>query len=342
MARVLVGILRRKPRKLPLEKDAEQLEVDVLVFSPKGIKSKSNRVHGFLYSKGRWSKVNSPFPAAVYNRIYTRKHKLATTLEAIIGKDKFFNHITWFDKWKIYSFLKAARISSLPETMLYSSKGIEEMLKRYDKLIVKPCRGQFGKDVYRIEYSDSSYRLYNNLDFLICTEATVAEFTSSIAHHFQDKRYIIQRFITFAQYNERAYDIRLYVQKGSRGTWSVTGGFCRVAVRGSFLTNYCSEIMSITKMVMVHQAFSAIQLRQMKRISLLAAKVIATKLGHVGEVCLDFCLDCNGLLWIVEVNGHTQKKLLSRLKDANLERVRYYYPLAYAKHLAIVDNAYAK
>jgi len=343
MAKVLLGVLKSKVKKLRLEKEADILGIDVLVFSPKGIQWKARRIRGYLYSNGKWAKTRCPFPAAVYNRIYSNRKRVTAKLEKIIGKDTVFNCITWFDKWKIHSILrKTGVVSALPDTMLYSFDGIEEMLAKHGKIIVKPCRGEFGNSVYRIEAAESGYSLLNNLEISIITESTVEKLLSSIDYLFKEKPFILQQFIPFARYKERVFDIRMYVQKNARGTWVNTGGFCRVAVQGTYITNFSSDLTSINEMVVTHQAINVIQFREMERLSLLTARSIEESIGHLGEICVDFCVDTKGSIWIIEVNGHTQKKLLLRLGDGSLERIRYYYPLVYAQHLAITKNAYLK
>lgn len=341
MAKKLVGVLRRKAKELRLEKDADALGIDVLVFSPKEIQWRSKRIRGYLYSKGSWSETESTFPAAVYNRIYTSEIKLAAKLEKAIGENTVFNSVTWFDKWEVYTALRKTKAASaLPETMLYSLDGLKKMLARYRKIIVKPRRGQFGKGVCRIEASESGYELYQNLSIPKFVEADLEEFLAKAGRFFTGKSYILQQFIPFARYNGRIFDIRLYVQKNGRGQWAVAGGFSRLAVAGAYLTNQSSELVGIQEMLTRRRAINARQYEEMKKLGMVVAKALEKSMGHLGEVCVDFCVDTSGSIWIIEVNGHTQKKLLWRLGDANLERIRSYNPLAYAQHLAITKNAY--
>lgn len=341
MAKLLVGVLSRKAKELRLEKDADALGIDVLVFSPRGIKWGAKRIGGYLYSQGRWSETQSRFPAAVYNRIYTASNKLTAKLEKAIGEKTVFNSVTWFDKWEVYTSLRKTKAApALPETMLYSLDGLKKMLAKHGKVIVKPRRGQFGKGVYRIEASKSGYSLYHNLGIPKHSESSVEKLFFSIDYLFRAKPFILQQFISFAQLNGQVFDIRLYVQKNGRGVWTVNGGFSRVAFEGVYITNQSSHLTSIPQMLK-QRAITARQYEEMKKLGIVAAKALEKSMGHLGEVCVDFCVDTSGSIWIIEVNGHTQKKLLLRLGDASLERIRYYHPLEYAQHLAIRKNAYA-
>lgn len=340
MAKALVGVLSRKAKELRLEKDADALGIDVLVFSPRGIKWKAKLIRGYLYSQGKWSETQSPFPGAVYNRIYTASNKLTARLEKAIGEKTVFNSVTWFDKWDVYTTLRKTKAASaLPETMLYSLDGLKKMLAKYGKVIVKPRRGQFGKGVYRIEASEAGYSLYHNLSIPKHTEPSVEKLFFSIDYLFRAKPFILQQFIPFAQYKGQIFDIRLYVQKNGRGAWTVNGGLSRVAFEGVYITNQSSHLAGISQMVK-QRAITARQFEEMKRLCIAVAKALEKSVGHLGEVCVDFCVDASGSVWIIEVNGHTQKKLLLRLDDASVEKIRYYHPLEYAQHLAIRKNAY--
>ncbi|HOB34604.1 MAG: hypothetical protein GX090_00310 [Firmicutes bacterium] len=342
MARVLVGVLRRRAKELRLEKDADALGIDVLVFSPRDVHWPARRADGYLYSRGRWTKTRCPLPGAVYNRIYTARDQAAARLEEVLGRKAVFNRVTWFDKWEVYSILRDSGVApALPETMPFSPACAGQMLAKHGKVIIKPRRGQFGKDICRIEATDSGYSLFKDLSIPKLTEPDAKKLLAAAGPLFAEKPFILQQFIPFARHTGRIFDVRLYVQKDARGNWQVTGGFCRVAVAGSYITNQSSELVGIGEML-ARGAIEDRQLKAMQRLGLAAAAALEKRLGHLGEVCVDFCVDTGGSVWIIEVNGHTQKKLLLRLGDPQLERIRYYFPLRYAQHLAIAKNAYPK
>ena len=54
----------------------------------------------------------------------------------------------------------------------------------------------------------------------------------------------------------------------------------------------------------------------------------------LGEICVDFALDEEGNLWIIEVNGKPDKNLFFYLKDEQLLKRLYSAPFKYAYFLA--------
>jgi len=335
IARKLIGILTSKAKKLPIRREADRLGVDVLVFGPKGIFWKKRRIRGYLYSKGHWKKKRfCHLPSAIYNRKYTHRADLANKLENLIGRPTVFNSVTWFDKWRIYELLRSAKlVQYLPETGRYSPSTVANMLSQWQKLIVKPSRGSFGKDIYLMAREESSFNLYHNLQIPKISQPTLKKFITSVDHLFNAKPFIVQQFISMSRFHDKIFDIRIYVQKNGRGRWSVPGGFCRLAVGGSYITNQSIDLVGIEEMTK-YRLFSRRQFDRMRHLSVIVAKVIEAGLGHLGEMGVDFCIDMEGRLWIIEVNGHTQKSLLKRVNDKSVKKAYYFNPLAYAQHLA--------
>jgi len=72
----------------------------------------------------------------------------------------------------------------------------------------------------------------------------------------------------------------------------------------------------------------------MNSISLQAAYLLEKNIGHLGEMGVDFCLDQQGKIWIIEINGRTQKKFVKRVNDKQLTATIYSKPIEYSRYLA--------
>ncbi|MDQ0339026.1 D-alanine-D-alanine ligase-like ATP-grasp enzyme [Caldalkalibacillus uzonensis] len=150
-----------------------------------------------------------------------------------------------------------------------------------------------------------------------------------------NERFLVQQFIPLDLIDQKKYDIRIYVQKDHQGQWTVSGGFSRVVGSAdSYITNQATEIKSIHDMLKENNMLSTNQLDKMEKISIQAAQAIEYKLGHLGEMAVDFGLDHQGNPWIIEVNGRTQKKFVKRVNDSELTRTIYLKPIEYARFLA--------
>jgi hypothetical protein len=409
MKKTLIGIMVHNPKPLTAYEAAKDLNVDLLVFQPRGIKWSKKKIRGLLFRNGVWKWKTCSYPKAVYNRCYLSNKRIFYKLERAIGKGKVFNCKTLFDKWEIHNILhNSVARHHVPETYLYSASSLLSLIRKYDKLILKPSKGQLGRGVYLVErINNHDYRLYSNfypqknnkseqeskkevnglierIFDLSQKSSTAKTLLSSLVAPFKkeflnlntepsneqdvknelldsinsdrfyakiystdeqdfvkevnkllfNKRYLIQQFISLDRIDQKIYDVRMYVQKDSRGQWTTSEGFSRVGRADSYLTNYASELKRIDDIQKENNLLSTTKLKSIENISIQAAKAIERKLGHLGEMSVDFGLDHEGKPWIIEVNGRTQKKLVLSIKDEQLIRTIYLKPIGYALYLA--------
>ena len=201
----------------------------MLVFSP-GCPLAARRADGYLYSRGRWTKTRCRCPG--HNRIYTARDQAAARLEEVLGRKAVFNRVTWFDKWEVYSILRDSGVAAVCRDHALQRLR-RQMLAKHGKVIIKPRRGQFGKDICRIEATDSGHSLFKDLSIPKLTEPVPT--AGRRRPPFAEKPFILQQFIPFARHTGRIFDVRLHVQKDARAIGR-SPGICRVAVAGS-ITN---------------------------------------------------------------------------------------------------------
>ena len=476
MKTVLIGIMVGKAKPSKDYEYAKHLNVDLLVFSPKGVKWSQKKIKGYHYKNGVWEWKTCPFPEVVYNRLYLSTRTMVNKLESVIGNGKVFNCITHFDKWEIHDILRNSVIRRyVPETHLYQPDKFISLLSQYKTLILKPSKGQLGRNIYLIEQTNKNeYKLYSNLypkkmkrvseqpcsqrvnkltenknafpqskiysfvkgllskigvgikkikiareqsrsdrvnnvtenekaapqskiysfvkgllskigvgkksdhraskqdikekalelsndDRLEATkdatdkqtliekalklinddklQATIfatdkQTFVQKVNTLLNKQKFIIQQFISLDRIDQRIYDVRLYVQKDHQGKWTVSGGFSRVGNPDSYINNLITEIKSIADLLVENNLMTIEHLNKMNSISLQAAHLIEKKIGHFGEMSVDFCLDQHGKIWIIETNGKTQKRFVKRVNDEQLTATIYSKPIEYAHYLA--------
>ncbi|MEW5786171.1 MAG: YheC/YheD family protein [Bacillota bacterium] len=80
----------------------------------------------------------------------------------------------------------------------------------------------------------------------------------------------MQQFIPADQIDQNNYDIRLYVQKGGTGKWTISGGFCRISYINCYISNYCLQPGSIDYILAANSRFSKKQRRELVPITQLS------------------------------------------------------------------------
>lgn len=322
----LIGILQRHkvpPRHLKVEQ-AEFM--DLMIFTPPQQKAPLE-VQGLLLQGQNWVPRLLPLPQAVYNRIYTRKSTTANQLE--MGSDRVFNTITQLDKWKVGQILQASAIKEyLPKTRLYSWQTMAPIFQTGRTTIIKPRHGHLGHEIYLLQRRKSSWQLLKGSYAPFLRFKNEKEAKKHFLTRFGQSKWLLQEFISGALLQDRIFDLRYLLQKGSLGNWAVTGRLARVALKGYFVTNICKTILPVEKLL------SSTQQTKLEEISLQAAQILDGPLGHLGEISVDFILDDQKKPWIIEVNGLPAKELFFRLKEPPTLQKIYRFPLDYAYHLA--------
>ena len=132
-------------------------------------------------------------------------------------------------------------------------------------------------------------------------------------------------------------DFRALLQKCKTGRWQHTAVVARIADKNSIITSPRSgggvEYFST---VMNEQCLSSRKtiLKSIRDLSMEVAKTLEDQVGHFAELGLDFGVDVQGKVWLIEVNGKPLKVSIEMLKNAILTRKSYTRPLEYAVYLS--------
>jgi hypothetical protein len=303
-------------------------------FTPADIDWERKRITGLHRSNGKWAIRLFPFPQVIYNRCYELNQEKIDQLEAIIGRNKCFNHINHLNKYQIHKHLSKWLVHSLPETVPYTEENAVDLLAAHKHVYFKPCYGNMGKGVYRVELMDSGeFHIGDHHLLPKIIAANTSQFQESIRHLIGSTPYIIQRGVDIKRLSGRVFDIRVLVQKNKAGAWTVSSMITRVAYKGCFNTSIFEKMCLTTdalKRLYSQDKATAIQY-SIYDISLRSAEIIEIDSGlHLGELSVDLALDTEGHPWIIEVNGKPQKSLYQGFR---CNRIAYRRPMEYASFL---------
>lgn len=317
-------------------------KIRVMIFTPLDIIWNKRSVRCLYPMRNRWIKRWYPFPDAVYNRCYLKKKSsIMQRFESVLGEEKCFNRVTHLDKWDIQQLLVHTELNChIPETWMYNSELLKELIVEEKRLIVKPCYGSQGRRVYLLVHTeDKLFHIYQDTLTPIYTTIDEQAFYQEINQLIGKTPFIMQRVIKLAKVDNQMVDIRILMQKNKMGNWIYSKGICRVAPPHFFITNRSEDIRELDE-VLETWYLNPIEREQVyqkvKSISIRAAQLIEESIGGMGELGLDLAIDQNGAIWIIEINGRPQKKLYYKLKrntgkDINLV---YKLPLEYAYYLS--------
>ncbi|MGO4889513.1 YheC/YheD family protein [Anaerobacillus sp. MEB173] len=342
----LIGIMvpRRKQRRKILRMYNRYkgcLKIELFCFTPKDINWFNREIQGVSIENNKWKTKMFRFPDAVYNRCYLKRAKTIRRLEKHIGENKCINRITHFNKWRIYDILSSTELDKyVPKTCLYKPKVFMNQLNQEKRLILKPIYGYLGKGIYLVELNDDHMiNVYQDTLIPMYTFNDKKLFFEKMTELIGKRKYITQKVIQIAEVDEKIVDIRILVQKDLNGTWSVTNGVCRMAPYNFFITNFSEKVYEMDEVldVLVSDLNKRNTIRQeIYDIGINVGQVLDKAIGLLGELGIDIVIDENRKVWIIEVNGKSQKKMYHMLDGAEDEKIALVYkrPLELSYYLS--------
>ncbi len=325
----------------------------IYVFTPHSINWANNTVRGYTYSqtmpnKGVWISNIYPLPDVVYNRIASRtteSRKITRSTKERLKKLpylKFFNP-SFLNKWKVYQMLitEPELEPFLPETMQLTLENLEEMLKRYRVVYLKPNNGSLGRGIIKVRRDKSGV-----LHYIVHRRGRykgkandVSELIRKTKGARRNKAYIVQEGIKLANYKGSPFDIRIIFQKNFQGEWQIGKKFVRVAPRGSSISNLSSGGRVERSKKVFSYLYKSQNLIKAKNIEIKElCKKIASTLEKAsdeiyGELGLDIGVDKNGKPWLIEVNSKPRKTTETEFSKG-IVRNSFRRPLQYGIYLA--------
>lgn len=329
----LIGLLCNNLTPVDFYNMTQDLPIELIKFTSKGIDWQKKEIQGIVLNNGNWEEKVTRFPDSIYNRCYTSSTITIEKLERIIGKGKVFNSYTKFDKYKVYSILKENGLEDLiPPTYPYARERLLNMLHEKGTALIKPAKGSMGAGILRFTFQNNEYKVYKQTFYPLKIINNDDNFILYIEKLFKPENYLIQPFISFGLIDGHVFDMRMLVQKNKNGIWDVTADMSRVGHRNFFITNFTYGVQRIQKVLEDNNFDKSITFK-LKEISIQTAKILEKKLCFLGEISVDFGIEPNGKLWIIEVNGKPEKTVFGRISKETLQKV-FITPIEYAAYLA--------
>jgi len=202
---------------------------------------------------------------------------------------------------------------------------------------IKQIYGNKGVSVYRVELMD-------NEDIHISLHSLVPRYICRKNERIQEKldeilgpkTYIVQQGITMSQLDHQYFDIRVLVQKGIMGEWTISTIACRVVHKQYFNTSMCEHIYdaieALPKLFSQEKVIGILQ--SIRDVSVKGAREAEIHMGSMGELSVDFAIDKDSNLWIIELNGKPQKSIYNIIKNFKSKKLIYSRPLEFTYNLS--------
>lgn len=211
----------------------------------------------------------------------------------------------------------------LPETHWISRNTTWRMLRKYSYVFIKPNRGSGGSGIILAKRTRNGFVVRRGRK-----ERRVVGFNSLYkaikSYRKPFDRYVVQRGLRLAKYKGSIFDARIYMQK-PRLKWVISGMTARVASGSRFVTNYHKggHAEPLSKMLLIlfgnNKRKVHASLHQIAKLSYMIAKAV-NKRHSSRELGIDFGIDRNGRIWIIEANSKPGHMLFTQLKNKAMLR----------------------
>ena len=158
-----------------------------------------------------------------------RKSESKSSKKDLISKSKKMekegSHVG--SKWNKTNVLIEDQMLSryIPVTQRFSLLALKSMLNNFKMVYVKPVKGTYGNGIMRVEKQEENGEI--TFDYQAGTKKkhfdSFLNLYRSIMNHKMKRKYLIQQGIHLLKYHKCLFDIRIMVQKSSKGIWKSTG-----------------------------------------------------------------------------------------------------------------------
>ncbi|MCM3702987.1 YheC/YheD family protein [Paenibacillus macerans] len=313
----------------------------------------ANGIPGYMFERGGWVRKRLPRPDIVYDRCltYDRKGQLRKQrlLSRLAAKHPYI-YLTrgLAGKWAVHQALSKYRDLApyLPETALYEGPlQLAEWLEAHDKeVFLKPRNGTHGRRTLYVKLADSGEQIgmigRSGSNTLFKRRFSSRKAGLEWIDKFIGARpYLIQPYLQLNNAQGEPFDTRVLMQKNEKGEWSLTGMAVRVGPKHSLTSNLHGggtahkALPYLIRELGETAGISAVQ--TIRHLSLRIPEYLETCFGRLAELGLDFGVDREGKVWILEVNSKPGRTSLFRIGDPISARKSIENPISYARYLLL-------
>ncbi|WP_158282231.1 YheC/YheD family protein [Salipaludibacillus keqinensis] len=293
----------------------------ICVCAEEGINIENKKIEGYYYRPddelegSKWVKAVFHYPGGIFKRVPLSKkvndHLNETT------KGKMFNSY-FFNKWEMWKWLSKDKnlVKHLPYTeKLMNVDQISRMLEAYPSVYIKPSKGSEGKRIMKLEKQNHPFNILKRTKPVISIkdDTNNEENLQHIENHplvqkslNSSRQYLIQQGVP-TKYKSSQVDFRIYMLKNSNFKWESMGITARVSEKNSIITNlrrlaYWQNGREALKSIYGLKEEEAVILeRKVVKICKRACR-IADEKGNYGDFAIDFVIDKDLHMWILEMN----------------------------------------
>jgi hypothetical protein len=331
-----------------------ELGAIVYLFAPQDVLPEDRRIRGFTPGHGRsWKSRLYAWPDIVIDRYRyypTPRHVGYLPFR----RQELFRYANspLANKWSVYQVLAADEQMRrwLPETQIYRSSLLPDMLAKHSRVYIKPANGTGGRSILRIERIAGGFRIAGRTMRLRRVEGRLKTFPGLVrkvnkwveTEMLAKERCLIQQGLVLDLLPDRTVDLRLLIQKTADGQWDVTGQGIRMGRKNSSISNLHGGGKALPASRFLIPKFGRVRTRDIlmdcHNLARRTAQTLEQHYGQMIEFGLDIGIDVKGEAWLIEVNPKPGREIFRKIGQHDRYRQSIRRPLEYAISLLRKDS----
>ncbi|WZY01243.1 YheC/YheD family protein [Bacillus sp. FSL W7-1360] len=318
----------------------------ILLSTPSHIDMDDKKITGYYFYPGShqteasWKEGTFSYPDVIFKRVPIPTEVNNDLYETLGGR--LFNS-TFFDKWDMWQWLAPHKTikNHLPHTQqIHALDSIIEMLEMYPSVYLKPKHGSQGAGIIEVKKKKGSFQITDDSNTITHTD-TLAKHPVIKKVMKKKKKYLIQQGVPVS-HDSRNIDFRVYMQKDHTERWTCSGMIARFSKPGSITTNLRNLDYLLHGKEALKILFNSNDTAQLEQEIIAICKNACKHLDEHGcfaDIAIDFIIDHNQHVWLLEMNKRYAYKSFSILEEEALFRKVIRTPFQYARSLAGFPNS---
>ncbi|CAG7646638.1 Endospore coat-associated protein YheD [Paenibacillus solanacearum] len=328
--------------------------LNVFVFTSRSIDWQSREVTGYFYeaSSRQWVAEPFPLPPVIYDRCFFSSKRQYAEYRAVLSRLKEHTSVRLLgnglrSKWAVQQLLQAdGRFDRhLPHTeVLRSMRTLTAWLQARSEAVLKPQGGSQGRGVLLVRRADTgadgTFEVRGRDARNHCIEHRFTDAGAMLRwlRRFVGQRdYLLQQYLRLQSAGGASYDVRALAQKDGAGRWRLTGMAVRRGQEGSLTSNLSGGGTVEPAADFLAREFGRVRAAELiDRLTQLSAdlpEALESRHGRLVELGIDFGVDIDGNIWILELNSKPGRSIFTYLRDDQARLEAAANPLRYARYL---------
>jgi hypothetical protein len=251
------------------------------------------------------------------------------------------NSKSYFNKWEVYRDLSPIPQvrEYLPDTKLYENEtDLAEFLETYHEAYLKGVRGGRGRWIFRVlKQPEGKFKYSYHVNKIVNGQAdNWDDLVRKIHKFYRNRTFVIQQAIDLIRINDGKIDFRAEMQRDGMGELKIIGVSARIGKSKSPITIHSSAYpieVFFEKFLRQSEDATHQLVEKIYQFLFTIYTTLEQVYGTFGEIGIDFGLDKNEKIWLLEPNSKSSKVSLKKAYDEKTYHQAFVNPLKFAKFL---------